>query len=133
LKVTSFDIEYAVLKIFAEFSNSDKKRETLKECFEFCESDFREVIRHVPTRWLSLFKAVDRVILSWRLIKSYFLALRSDECPAAIWAMLFDQEDEKSSDEEPIYFELYQYFAHYFMLNFQCVLLLLEKKVNYDL
>jgi hypothetical protein len=59
----SFDIENVVLKVFAEFSNSAKKnREMLKECFEFCESGFCEVIRHVPTRWLSLFKAVDRVI-----------------------------------------------------------------------
>jgi hypothetical protein len=61
-----------------------KKRETLKDYFEICESDFRKVIRHVPTRWLSLFKAVDRDILSWRPIKSYFLALVTDECPADI-------------------------------------------------
>jgi hypothetical protein len=75
LKVMSFDIENVVLKIFRKFFNSAKKRKTLKECFEFCESDFREVIMHVPIQWLSLFKAVDRVILSWRPIKSYFLAL----------------------------------------------------------
>jgi hypothetical protein len=134
LKVMSFDIENVVLIIYAEFSNSAKKRETLKECFEFCESDFREVIRHIPTRWLSLFKAVDRVILSWRPIKSYFLALVTDECPAATWAILSDKEDEMSSDEEPNYFELYLYFTHYLMLNFQSVLLLLEKKkFNYGL
>jgi hypothetical protein len=126
-----FDTENVVLKIFAEFSNSAKKRETLKECFEFCKSDFREVIGHVPTRWLSLFKAVDRVILSWRPIKSYFLALGSDECPEAIWAILSDQDDEMSSDEEPRNFELYVYVTHYFMSNFQSVLLLLGKKVNY--
>jgi hypothetical protein len=78
----------------------------LKECFEFCKSDFRGVIRHVPTRWLSLFKEVDRDILSWRLIKSYFLALVTDECPPAIRAILSDKEDEMSSDEEPSYFEL---------------------------
>jgi hypothetical protein len=123
----SFDTENVFLKIFAEFSNSAKKRETLKEYFEFCESDFREVIRHVPTRWLSLLKAVDRVILSWRPIKSYFLALGSDECPAAVWVILSDQEDEMFSDAEPSYFELYLYFTHNFMSNFQSVLLLLEK------
>jgi hypothetical protein len=73
---------------------------------------------------------VDRVILSWRPIKLYFLALGSDEYPAAIWAILSDQEDEMSSDEEPSYFELYVYVTHYFMSNFQSVLLLLERKVS---
>jgi hypothetical protein len=76
-------------------------------------------------------KAVDRIILSWRPIKSYFLALGSDECPAAIWAVLSDQEDEMSSDEEPSYFELYLYFT-YFMSNFQCVAFV-GKKANYGL
>jgi hypothetical protein len=61
-------------------------------------------------------------------MKSYFLALGSDECPAAIWAILSDQEDEMSSDAEPSYFELYLYFTHYFLSDFQSVLLLLEKR-----
>ena len=84
LKVLSFDVENLVLKVFAEFSNSVKKRESLKECFEFCEAEFHEVIRHVPTRWLTLFKAVERLLKSWRPLKAYFLGLGVDECPAAI-------------------------------------------------
>ncbi|GFW64737.1 uncharacterized protein TNCV_4450401 [Trichonephila clavipes] len=60
LKVMPVDVENIVMKVFAEFSCSAKKREDLKECFDFFESEYREVIRHVPTRWLSLFKALDR-------------------------------------------------------------------------
>jgi hypothetical protein len=56
------------------------------------------------------------------------LALGSDECSAAIRAILSDQEDEMSSDEKPSYFEYYLYFTHYFMSNFQSVLLLLGKR-----
>ncbi|GFT64730.1 dimer_Tnp_hAT domain-containing protein [Trichonephila clavipes] len=47
-----------------------KKREDLKECFDFFESEYKEVIRHVPTRWLSLFKALDRMLSSWGPLKS---------------------------------------------------------------
>ncbi|GFV85233.1 retrovirus-related Pol polyprotein from transposon 297 [Trichonephila clavipes] len=54
----------------AEFSCSAKKREDLKECFDFFESEYREVIRHVPTRWLSLFNALDRMLSSWGPLKS---------------------------------------------------------------
>ena len=128
LKVLSFDIENLVLKVFSEFSNSAKKREELKECFEFCESEFHEVIRHVPTRWLSLFKAVDRLLLSWKPLKAYFLKLGSDDCPKAIWNILYDQENEMSSDEEPTFSELYLFFTHYFMSCFQETLLKLENK-----
>jgi hAT family C-terminal dimerisation region len=128
LKVLSFDIENLVLKVFAEFSNSAKKREELKECFAFCESEFHEVVRHVPTRWLSLFKAVERLLLSWKPLKAYFLALGSDECAKAIWNILSDQENEISSDEEPTFSELYLFFTHYFMSCFQETLLKLENR-----
>ena len=128
LKVMSFDIEVLVLKVFAEFSNAAKKRENLKECFDFCEAEFHEVLRHVPTHWLSLFKAVERLLLSWKPLKVYFLELGSDECPPAIWKYISDQENEMSSDEKPTFSELYLYFTHYFMSFFQETLLKLESK-----
>lgn len=53
--------EILVSKVFAEFSNSAKKRRLelveLTERTEFCEAEFHEVIRNVPTRWPSLIKA----------------------------------------------------------------------------
>ncbi|GFX99113.1 uncharacterized protein TNCV_2492941 [Trichonephila clavipes] len=82
-----------------EFSCSSKKREDLKECFDFFESEYREVIRHVPTRWLSLFKALDRMLSSWGPLKRYFIERGSDNCPTALWAILSDQENEISDHE----------------------------------
>ncbi|GFW07596.1 dimer_Tnp_hAT domain-containing protein [Trichonephila clavipes] len=70
LKVMPVDVENIVMKVFAEFSCSATKREDLKECFDFFESEYREVIRHVPTRWLSSFKALDRMLSSWGPLKS---------------------------------------------------------------
>lgn len=128
LKVLSVDVENLVLKVFAEFSNSAKKREELKECFEFCGAEFHEVVRHVPTRWLSLFKAVERMLKSWRPLKAYFLALGTEDCPAAIWKFLSDQEHEMASDEQPTIHELYLYFIHFFMSSFQETILKLENR-----
>ncbi|GFS59064.1 uncharacterized protein TNCV_69591 [Trichonephila clavipes] len=81
LKVMPVDVENIVMKVFAKFSSSSKKREDLKECFDFFESEYREVIRHVPTRWLSLFKALDRMLSSWGPLKRYFIELGSDNLP----------------------------------------------------
>lgn len=128
LKQLSFDIENVVLKVFAEFSNSAKKREELKSFFEFCESEFHEVLRHVPTRWLSLFKAVERLLLNWIPLKSYFISLGSDECHKVIWNLISDQENELAKDDEPTISELYLYFTHFFMSIMQDTLLKLESK-----
>jgi len=129
LKLLSFDIENVILKVFAEFSNSAKKRENLKECYDFYESEFHEVVRHSPTRWLSLFKAVDRLLLSWQPLKYYFLTLGKDECPTPIWTMISDQEHEISPLDEPTISEIYIYFVHSFM-SFQKILLILETRTT---
>ncbi|GFW67859.1 uncharacterized protein TNCV_3871891 [Trichonephila clavipes] len=84
LKVMPVDVENIVMKVFAEFSCSAKKREDLKECFDFFESEYREVIRHVPTRWFSLFNALDRMLSSWGPLKRYFIERGSDNCPTAL-------------------------------------------------
>ncbi|GFU72202.1 uncharacterized protein TNCV_509651 [Trichonephila clavipes] len=110
-----------------EFSCSAKKREDLKECFDFFESEYREVIRHVPTRWLSLCKALDRMLSPWGPLKRYFIERGSDNCPTALWAILSDQENEISGEANPTYNELYLYFTHNFMASFQEIILLVEK------
>ncbi|GFW25752.1 uncharacterized protein TNCV_1310131 [Trichonephila clavipes] len=99
LKVMPVDVENIVMKVFAEFSCSAKKREDLKECFDLFESKNREVICHVPTRWLSLFKALDRTLSSWGPLKRYFIERGSNNCPTALWAILSDQENEISDHE----------------------------------
>jgi hypothetical protein len=128
LNTMSFDIENVVLNIFAHFANSATRRENLTECFEFCQAEFHQVLRHVPTRWLSLFKAVERLLQSWEPLKTYFLALGSDECPRAIWKVIEDQEDELTPADMPTISELYIYFVHFFMSSFQDTMLKLESK-----
>lgn len=54
----SVHFENVVLKIFAEFTCSTKKREPLKKCFDLLfENEYKDVIGHVLTRVAySLFK-----------------------------------------------------------------------------
>ncbi|CAG5038746.1 unnamed protein product [Parnassius apollo] len=119
--------EFAVAEdLKGEFFHAAKKRQDLKVCFEFYESKFKEVLRHVPTRWLSLFKALDRVLSSWGPLKKYFLELGVNNCSPAIWAIIKDQKDNPTTETNPTYTELYLYFTHNFMASFQEVLLLLE-------
>lgn len=56
------DVELIVIKIFNEFSSSTKKMTELKEYFVCTDTEWSEMLRHVPTRWLTLMPAIDRLI-----------------------------------------------------------------------
>jgi hypothetical protein len=68
-----FDIENFVLKTFGHFSVSAKRRNSLKEIHEFCDNEFQEILRHIPTRWLSLLPCIDRILRSWEPLSKYFI------------------------------------------------------------
>lgn len=59
------DIETTVNKIFSHFSSSSKHTEEMKAVFSFVEEDFQAFLRHVPTRWLSIWPVVLRLHDSW--------------------------------------------------------------------
>lgn len=44
------------------------------EYLEFCDVTYREVIHHITVRWLSLQAAVERALLQYLALKSYFLS-----------------------------------------------------------
>lgn len=69
----SFDVETLVNKIYSEFSCSTTNRRELQECFVFFKMEFSQMVKNVPTRWLSLSTAVDKIIGSWPAIKLYFI------------------------------------------------------------
>ena len=70
----NIDIDSVVNQIFSHFSVCAKRTEEFKAFFAFVEEDYHVVRRHVPTRWLSLWPAVQRLHDSWAAIKSYFLS-----------------------------------------------------------
>uniref|UniRef100_H3B2U2 DUF4371 domain-containing protein n=1 Tax=Latimeria chalumnae TaxID=7897 RepID=H3B2U2_LATCH len=73
LNELSVDIETIVLKVCGFFSVTAKRRENLKEFFDF-DVQWREILRHVTTRWLSLNPAISRMLQNWVAIKSYFIS-----------------------------------------------------------
>jgi hypothetical protein len=69
----SNDVETLAIKVFNEFSCSAKNVQSLKECFDFVQLEFNNVLKHISIRRGSLYYAVDRLILNWVAIKVYFL------------------------------------------------------------
>lgn len=53
-----FDLETSVLKIYAHFFVSASRREDLKEFVLYAELEWQELVKHCPTRWLSIGPAI---------------------------------------------------------------------------
>ena len=113
LRMLKYHPEALVLKIYSEFSSSAKNVEELKQFCDLFESDFQEILRHIPVRWLSLFAAIDRILLKWGPLKSYFLSQGEESCDPEIWKYIREQED-GLSDFLTIP-ECYLYLTHHVM------------------
>ena len=71
---TRFDVEDMMIDIFYHFDKSTKRKAELAEYCEFCNVEFRQVLKHVSTRWLSLELVVTRTLQQYPALKSYFLS-----------------------------------------------------------
>lgn len=113
----NIDIENVVNKTFSHFSSSAKRIEELKSIHTFVEIEYQSLLRHVPTRWLSLWPAVKRLHDSWAPIKTYFLSLGEDQCPKSLWQLFKDDQDGEGNplDLQVINFNCTQLF--FFHLN----------------
>lgn len=76
-QIQKFEIDVIVIKIFNEFSSSTKCTTELKEIFEWVGCEWSEMLRHIPTRWLSLYPAVERLIKNYEPLKAYFLSKKN--------------------------------------------------------
>lgn len=116
-KALSYDVENLVLKTYAEFSSSAKNVDKLKKYFDDFEMEFQGILRHVVTRWLSLFPAIERLIAKWPAIKQYFLAQGKDEVDNIVWKFIKCQQNELNDDLNDYLTlpECYLYFVHHLM------------------
>ncbi|XP_058409245.1 uncharacterized protein LOC131412973 [Diceros bicornis minor] len=99
----SCDIEAFIMKIFGYFSISSKHTEVLNEIFDFVEMEGDTLLRHMPTRWLSLLPAIEKMLKCWPTIKSYFQSVGKEECPSLIWKYIEDENGEKAYSTTEIY------------------------------
>jgi len=85
-KVTDFincDVETTATCVYSHFSISANRRVELQDFFDFLDLQYNDLLRHVPTRWLSLGPAIERLLKSWPAVISYFQSM-GEECPKRI-------------------------------------------------
>ena len=71
-KTTGFNVDDMVVDLFYWFDKSTKRKVSLQRYCDFCDTAYREIVKHVNTRWLSLERAVGRVLQQYSALKSYF-------------------------------------------------------------
>ncbi|KAE9529165.1 hypothetical protein AGLY_011961 [Aphis glycines] len=76
----SIDVEYTV------------RVTALKEFCEFANIEYKRVLSHGNTRFLSLLPAIERILLLFDALKSYFMAI--ENCPAVLLAFFKDPVSE---------------------------------------
>lgn len=74
MKVSKFDVEEMVIDLYYWFDKSTKRKANLVEYCNFCDTSYRDIVKHVNTRWLSLEKAVSRVLQQYAPLRSYYLS-----------------------------------------------------------
>jgi len=77
----SFDAKMIIFKIFGYFSIYTVRTEKLKDFYEFVDINYRTILNHSDTRWISLLPAVERTLSMWPALKSFF---QSEEKPPKI-------------------------------------------------
>ena len=77
---TVFDVKEFVIDVYYYFDKSTKRKNSLLSFCSFCNQEYRSMVKHVSTRWLSLFGAIERTLSKYVSLKSYFLS--SDESQA---------------------------------------------------
>ena len=68
-----FDAEEFVIDLYYWFDKSTKRKNELQSYCKFCDQEYRAIIKHVSTRWLSLELAIERSLKQYTSLRSYFL------------------------------------------------------------
>ncbi len=73
-RVTNFDVEDMMVDLYYWFKYSQGRKRQLKEFCDFCDIEFKKVIKHLGVRWLSLEIAVNRTLTLYPALRSYFMS-----------------------------------------------------------
>ena len=69
---SGFDVEEFVIDLFYWFDKSTKRKNELRSYCIFCDQEYKRIVKHVSTRWLSLELAVQRALQQLPSLTSYF-------------------------------------------------------------
>lgn len=70
----SIDVECLIMKMYNYFSIYTVRTEELKSFCKFVDINYKQLLSHSKTRWLSLFPGIERVLEMYDGLKSYFLS-----------------------------------------------------------
>ncbi|KAJ8028967.1 hypothetical protein HOLleu_28235 [Holothuria leucospilota] len=82
-KELHFSPEVFVLDLYYHFDRSTKRKQQLRDEMGFNDQETMKVLKHVPTRWLSLSRCMERALKLWDGLRSYFLSTFYDDDPGA--------------------------------------------------
>lgn len=71
---------------FYFFDKSTKRKSGLAEYCTFCDIQYRKILKHVSTRWLSLELAIDRTLRQYPALQSFFLS--ESKCISCVYYCL---------------------------------------------
>ena len=74
VKVSKFNVEEIVIDLYYWFDKSTKRKANLQRYCVFCDTSYRDIIKHVSTRWLSLEKAINHTLQQYEALRSYFIS-----------------------------------------------------------
>ena len=72
------DVVGFVSKTYGHFNKSPARVQELKSFFEFVDCEWSRLLLHLTTRFLSLLPAIDRTIVNWDALRSYFCYIDED-------------------------------------------------------
>ena len=74
LKWLTLNIDDHAVDLFHCFDKSSKQKSLLKEHYEFCDTDYSEIIKFISTHWLCLGMCVNREPKKYEGLKPHFLS-----------------------------------------------------------
>ena len=74
VKVSKFNVEEMVIDLYYWFDKSTKRKANLQRYCVFCDTNYRDIIKHVSTRWLSLEKAINCTLQQYKALRSYYIS-----------------------------------------------------------
>ena len=77
VKVSKFNVEEIMIDLYYWFDRATKRKANLQRYCVFCDTSYRDIIKHVSTRWLSLEKAINHTLQQYEALRSYFISERS--------------------------------------------------------
>ena len=71
-KTMPLRIDELLVDIYYHFNQSVKRITSLRDYAEFCSIEFKAILKHCETRWLSLGRAIQHTLEMWDPLYSYF-------------------------------------------------------------